>query len=198
MNKMSINKMSISKIFILTMNLLLLAGCSSVSPPTHYYLLSQDLGSVTKVDNLKPPVYLTSVTLADYLNQSALVMMVGEQEAQVATYHFWGERLNKAVSRVLTHDLEEACLCRVLDNQLADEPPKNAVALSLHIEQLASTAKGQVLLAGRYRITKNKKQTVYRFRYLQAMEGTGFQPAIATKRALIAILANEISATLSD
>lgn len=178
--------------------LLLLIGCSSVSPPTHYYLLSQDLGPNAEVDNTKAPIYLKSITLADYLNQAALVMMVENQQAKVANYHFWGESLDKAVSSVLTHDLEQACGCRVLDHQLADEQPKNAIALSLHIEQMAAAATGQVLLSGRYRTTKNNKQTVHRFRYQRAMEGVGFKSAITAKRALLTLLASEISSSLND
>lgn len=178
--------------------LLFLGGCSSVSPPTHYYLLSQNLGPIAKIDDTKPAIYLKSVTLADYLNQPAIVMMIEDQQAQLANYHFWGERLDKGVSSVLTHDLEHACQCRVLDNQLLDKQPENAVTLSLYIEQMVSTAQGQVLLAGRYRITKNEQQTVHRFRYQQAMNDTGFPFAIAAKRDLISALAKDVIITLND
>lgn len=177
---------------------LFLVACSSVSPATHYYLLSQDLGPVIKINDAKDPIFLKSITLADHLNQAGLVMMLENKKVQVANYHFWGERLDKGVSAVLTHDLEKVCLCRVFDKQLADKQPETAAAVSLHIEQMASTTEGGVLLSGRYRVNYKNEQQVHRFRYQKEMTGSGFQSAIIAKRALITNLATDISSALIE
>lgn len=176
---------------------LLLMACSSVTPPTHYYLLSQDLGPTAEVRSTQSSVYLETVTLTDYLNQPALVMLADDQQAHVANYHFWGERLDKAVSRVITYDLEHACQCRVLDKQLADEQPRNAAVLSIHIEQMASNLGGSVILAGRYRLTQNQEQKIHRFHYQETMAGTGFKSAVATKRRLVKQLASNVNQQLT-
>lgn len=185
------------KKILLFLMIVCIHGCSSVSPQTHYYLLDLDSGNAAEIEVKKTPVYLESVTLADHLNQPALVMISADKGVQVASYHFWAEGLNKSIDRVLTYDLERACKCRVLNQSLNDLFPENGIRLALHIEQLAADEHGNVLLSGRFRLHQ-KKQQIHRFRFRQKMTGSGYQSAVAVKRQLVTLLASDINRILSS
>lgn len=173
-----------------------LSGCSSVTPKTHYYVLSQDLGDFPAVNNNNPAIYLQSISLADYLNQPALLMMTEEQRVQLASYHFWAENLDKAIAKVMTHDLEVACECQVLNQSLNDDVPAMSVPLSIHVDQFAALDNGLVILSGRFRLGSSGEQKIHRFRFQQSMNGKGYQSAVVAQRHLLTLLANNIMTLL--
>jgi len=85
--------------------LVLMLGCSSSPPERHFYLLR---GEATGAGASSAPAKIVGigrVTIAAYLDRSAVVVQTGGREIRPARYHEWGEPLDNGVRHYLRAEL---------------------------------------------------------------------------------------------
>ena len=83
----------------------LMLGCSSSPPERHFYLLR---GGTTGSGVSSAPAEMVGigrVTIAAYLDRSAVVVQTGSREIRPASYHEWGEPLDNGVRHYLRSEL---------------------------------------------------------------------------------------------
>lgn len=174
---------------VLLMAVALVAGCASKVPTTEYYLLSAGNGPFKAAQSDKPGYFIAPVVLADHLNRTALVMLQGQQQVQLAHYHVWAEPLASGVTQVLEYELNQICACEVTSARQGVTDNQQRQEIRLIIDQMAVNEAGQVTLSGSYVL---EGQPMQRFYLQQTLTENGFEAAVLTQRRLLAQLATHI------
>ena len=85
-----------------------LTGCASEPVALHYYAL---VPPVSKSDEViqradKPALVIERVELAEYLQQSGMIIQTGNNQLQVSRNNLWAESLELALPKALVRDLQ--------------------------------------------------------------------------------------------
>jgi uncharacterized lipoprotein YmbA len=91
--------------YLVTLAILMLAGCGS-SPPVHYYGLDSIDIRYTQDKEGSPVIALGPFRMPEYLNRSQMVTRGSAVEMIVDDVHRWSEPLNDAVHRVLASNID--------------------------------------------------------------------------------------------
>jgi uncharacterized lipoprotein YmbA len=179
---------------LLPVLLLLAAGCSSSPQQANYYLLS-NAAAESSVAAAQPSVTITlsRLTLASYLNQTALAFLQGSHQLVFANQHLWAERLQDGVQRVLVEDFNRLGAQRLV---LADEPTssRSDYQLQLQIDQFLPSDAGEVALSGQYWLLQGGKlQARHSFDLRAPLQEDGYRHSVAVQRQLLGQLAAVLS-----
>lgn len=191
------------KRLILCLLVMTLTACSSKPLSLNYYVLSTPLASTsqavtpTGVLAAQTHVLLQPVLLADYLNQSSLVMQIADHQMYFSRQDIWAERLDKAIQKTLLQDLNHS-----QRHQYRAYPgvntESNPLSLTVQIDYFHATFKSTVALAGRYWITdpRTQKSVEKTFNFSQVLKQDGYSHAVQQQRELLRLLATEIQQSL--
>ena len=172
----------------------LIAACSSSAPApsmNHYVLdtVRDHSGSDVEVQLAQVRV----LSIPDYLNQNALVMMIDDHKLELARYHTWADRLSDSIAKVVEYEYNA---------QLAKSANISACEschqIGLSIEHFYPTSTGDVFLTGYYQYQNENKELIKRrFNLSGAMQADGYQAAVAEMRRLLKELSEQIAAEAS-
>ncbi len=91
--------------YVVTLAILMLAGCGS-SPPVHYYGLDSIDIRYTQDKEGSPVIALGPFRMPEYLNRSQMVSRGPNAEMIVDDVNRWSEPLNDAVHRILASNID--------------------------------------------------------------------------------------------
>jgi uncharacterized lipoprotein YmbA len=189
------------KIMITLLSLVLLASCTSKPLMVKYYLLHTPDNKIlnTRVQT-KPIVILQMVDVAEYLNQSGLVMQIDKFELYYSRQDVWAEKLQSSFYKALLEDLNATGQ----RNYVVYDSP-NAVFASSRIKiELAhfhATDTSSVVSSGRYWLSLNSPQSTeqneltslsHAFFFESELKQDGYAHAVKKLRTLINDLAKQI------
>jgi len=183
---------SLVKHAVLFLTVCALWGCSSATPVTRYYLLSNpDQG---ETQDTSCSVQVGSVTVAPYLQRTHIVLQSGTNELIPAVQHRWSEPLEAGVRRLLSQCLVGDALSKRKAN--------------VQIEHLHGNTNGTVVIQANWSLDGDsaaggetadimasvKKQ----FSASTPQPKAGYDSLVTTQRALVLELCADIKAVVSD
>lgn len=142
---------------ILAMAGLIFSGCLNLKPAidsSRFFVLGPDAAMTTgsPQPNQGPRVGIGRVQVADYLQHKQLVSRKGDHELEYWENCYWGESLEKGVTRVLGVNLASMLgPTRVLTSNWRRGDVEAEVYVS--IQRFESDPQGRVVLEARWRIT---------------------------------------------
>ncbi|MFT6284295.1 MAG: putative lipoprotein YmbA [Arenicella sp.] len=189
------------KIMITLLSLVLLASCTSKPLMVKYYLLHTPDNKIlnTRVQT-KPIVILQMVDVAEYLNQSGLVMQIDKYELYYSRQDVWAEKLQSAFYKALLKDLNAAGLRTYV---VYNSPSAVFASSSIKVElaHFHATDTSNVVSSGRYWLSLNNPQTAeneqpftssHAFFFESELKQDGYAHAVEKLRTLINNLAKQI------
>ena len=174
----------------------LLSACSSNAPALNYYTLGgSETVRVASVDAALPALVLESLTLAEYLEQSGLVLQHGPHQLQVSRNHLWAENLDVAVPEVLLSSLQAASTEYRYFLRGRDFVPAANYSLRLHLDAFHATDAGDVVASGRYQVidVEGSREIINRqFNFSEELQRDGYAQVVSQLRVLLQQLAGSI------
>jgi uncharacterized lipoprotein YmbA len=189
------------KIVIILLFLGFLASCTSKPLMVKYYLLHTPENQISDINiNTKPIVILQMMDVAEYLNQSGLVMQVDKYELYYSRQDVWAEKLQSSFYKALLEDLNATG-----QHHYVVHNSPNAMSASSHIkvelEHFHTTDTSTVVSSGRYWVSFNKAHphkntdittTSHSFFLESDLNQDGYAHAVEQLRRLIDSLAKQI------
>jgi uncharacterized lipoprotein YmbA len=175
--------------------LLLLTACSSTPViDTHYYLL-RDGGEVPAIRALSPSsdYALGNVTIAPYIDQPGLTLMLTSGEIRPALYHQWAEPMHQSVRNFLQRQISIALGDDLFPVALSDAP----IQLEIRVDQLHGTATGEAVLLAYWWLKQGGKiLESYQYGEQIPLQQSGYEALVDTERELLKKFAEHIGSYL--
>lgn len=193
------------RILILCVCLGLLAACATESSSVRYYLLHTPEDQVSTVpDKTKPTTVLQVVEVADYLQQSSLVMQVDQHELYYSREDVWAEKLQLSFYKALLLDLN-ALGQRNYVAFTAPDANEATSSISIKLAHFHATGNSTVVSSGRYWLSsinqENQQQILppvsYPFFFESELQQDGYAQAVKQLRTLVTSLARQIDKEIS-
>lgn len=182
---------------VLILFLAYVAGCSSTPPEDRYYSLVLDAADdgVAKVNgDARMRVSLSRIDIPEFLESRAMALQTGGNEIQVAQHHFWAERLDEAIAKVLVRDITEAA--KSVD--IARGNQNSYCELRVEFDRFHATGNARVLVSGRYWLSSEEGSERGEFDLSQGLTSSGYASAVSTLRNSLVILAREIGGEIES
>jgi Uncharacterized protein conserved in bacteria len=180
------------------LSMLFLAGCAGnhASVAKNYYVLGlEDTPTVERYSDIGPGMIITRVTLADYLNEQGIAMILSESRVNIARNSLWAEPLHRTIPRLLADDLRHSCTCPVRLGASSAGSDAGIGNLTIRIDRFGPTDKGLVVLTGEIGFSGKGAETSSRLFHLsKELTGDGYAAAVRDMRELLSDLATLIAA----
>lgn len=178
-----------------------LLSCSSTATKPTYYVLAPAQASMSEKqpDLNRPLVIIQPIHLADFLEQTGLVMQTQEHQLQYAHSHLWAENLDEGITKALLQDLKAADLDYTVSADYRWLAEQARYEIQITIDQFNATDHSSVVMDGSYWIidTETKAIVVNRdFNYQQELQENGYEHAVSKLRELTAQLSLNIGESL--
>ncbi len=187
------------RLFLLCSAIMLLASCASNAPSLNYYLLdsgpsSSIVGTPNFTNSQKPLVLVSDVDLSEFLRQSSLLVQLADHEMHYALNHVWAEPLVEAIPKALLKDLRRSGTELRFERGTAEWFGKEAYQIKVQIDHFHPNAQQQVVLSGRYWLTKtDSDETIaYDFALTDSLTQDGYGHAVVKMRRLLTDLSNQM------
>ncbi|MBM6551578.1 PqiC family protein [Marinomonas ostreistagni] len=170
------------KIFAAVLCMVLLSACatSTLEPPKYYVL--NGAPKATESTQQVTPIELSSITLAEYLQSSNMVLQVSEHELFFSTNHLWAEPLQVGIEKALANQL-----------WLVQDASQAALELELNVDYFHIIDQDSVILAGHYSVEgQDGTLTQQRFSLQQPLNESGYPYAVSVMSELVERLGKEI------
>jgi len=178
-----------------------LLSCNSPPVKINHYLLS----TPNNVEALKKHktaglVLLRQVSIADYLRQPNLVILLEQHKLYYSPRDVWAESLKSAFSQALLQDLNHSQAQRYINvnSPLADQAN---TSIQIDLAHFHSTHLSTVVMSGRYWLSAHSSEqekaepvsiTEHSFYYELDLQQDGFAHAVDQLRATVTLLGKQI------
>ena len=174
-----------------------LSFCASEPVQLHYYLLSADTqqGVSVRTSNQQTAVVVDSIVLADYLQQSGIVLQTSETQIQISKRHLWAETLETALPKLLFKELQNHSTKFDFYLRYADFVPRSDYRLLVQIDSFQATDNGEVICSGRYQLVPQAEEEELisvDFTFNRDLHADGYDHAIDQLRLLVGDIAENI------
>jgi uncharacterized lipoprotein YmbA len=183
-------------------------GCSSApKPEIQHFLLTPNI-QATNTDKpnslqngLKNIMVLDSINLAEFLDQSGIVLQKNAHQIEVAHYNRWGEplkhNLHRYILETLTTQLPQLSLLseNKINSGLAHQK------LEITFNQFNGTIDGLALLSGHWMLKQSDAKTYMlnnSFSYQTTLENSGYPELVKQLANLLDQLCNELAMTINN
>lgn len=189
------------KQLLITCCILMLVGCASSPSSLNYYLLDSGSSAITgsvQSHESRPLVLIESVSLSAFLSQSSLLVQLEDHEMHYAMQHVWAEPLSDAIPKALLKDLRRRSDDFNFERGSTEWFGKEAYSVRIQIDQFHPNAEQQVVLSGRYWVTKTGSDDVvaHDFSLINGLTEDGYGHAVVKMRRLIGLLSESLLSTL--
>lgn len=172
----------------------LLSGCATNKVQVHYYLLHNPTAKPVHQANSQAAIQLrlAPVQLADYLQQSSLVMQTGNFELNFAQQHIWAEALHKSLAKALIDDLNQQADIYATGS-FTPNTEQQAITLTLDVTHLIPNDK-EVVFSGQFWLSHQQQTSPGTpFYYSTPLTQGGYHQAVGLMRELVSELARDIA-----
>lgn len=194
--------MTIRKWLILALLPLFLSACAvqNSGVESKLYLLSSDSESFQKPADA-PVIGLKPVTVAAYLENQGIAVLVDNNRLRIANHHYWAEAPETAITRVMHSDLNRLMQNFAVDNGQLGRETDWVFNLDIHVDQFHGTDDGLAVFSGYWRLSDAENVLIRkRFNLSAAIEEPGYAPLVSKLRQLLSelaqIQANEVTTLL--
>jgi uncharacterized lipoprotein YmbA len=189
------------KIIITLLFLVLLTSCASKPLMVKYYLLHTPANKISHTGmQTKPIVILQMLDVAEYLNQSGLVMQIDKHELYYSRQDVWAEKLQSSFYKALLEDLNAVGQSNYV---VYNSPVAVFASYSVKVElaHFHATDTSKVVSSGRYWLSLNDTQTAenvafftssHAFFFESELKQDGYAHAVGKLRILINNLAKQV------
>jgi len=183
-------------------------GCSSKpTPETQYFVLTPNTLTTSTAtskalqNDSKNVVVIKSINLAEFLDQSGIVLQKNAHQIEVAHYNRWGEplkyNLHRYILETLTTQLPQLSLLseNKINSDLAHQK------LEITVNQFNGTIDGLALLSGHWRLKQSDAKTYMlnnSFSYQTTLENPGYPELVKQLANLLDQLCNELAMTINN
>jgi uncharacterized lipoprotein YmbA len=178
---------------------ILLISCAGSSPPGTQYLLRAEPEERTGRVEAPVRVGLGRVAVAQYLDQSGIVVETEAGQLQVARQHQWAEPLDAGLHSYLRAGMSEA-----LGYDVSASSPDLVhwdYTVDVYVDRLHGTMAGTAVLDASYRITPRPgagEVAQYRFSRSAPLPREGYPGLVDAEADLARQLAQAIAASLRE
>jgi len=183
--------MTIRMRLILALLPLFLSACAvqNSGVESKLYLLSSNSDSFQKPADA-PVIGLKPVTVAEYLENQGIAVLVDNSRLRIANYHYWAEAPETAITRVMHSDLNRLMQNYAVDNGQLGREADWVFNLDIHVDQFHGTDDGLAVFSGYWRLSDTEKVLLRkRFNLSAAIEEPGYAPLVSKLRQLLSELA---------
>lgn len=183
--------MTIKKWLILALLPLFLSACAvqNSGVESKLYLLSSDSDSFQKPADARV-IGLKPVTVAAYLENQGIAVLVDNNRLRIANHHYWAESPETAITRVMHSDLNRSMQNYAVDNGQLGRETDWVYNLDLHVDQFHGTDDGLAVFTGYWRLSDAENVLIRkRFNLSAAIEEPGYAPLVSKLRQLLSELA---------
>ena len=185
---------------ILSLCLLMLAGCQSTSQSVNVFQLSKG-PQPTQVDFSAKQLLIKRIAVVDYLKQSSIVFEQESGELVTTRYQLWAEPIDKGISRSLINDINSS-----QDSIRADDhhfsrcrSASDCYTAELYVEKFYPSYDSSVTFAGKYKLyLGDKLMAQHDFNLRKTLNEDGYAHAVESLNALIAQLGNTMLEQVSQ
>jgi uncharacterized lipoprotein YmbA len=174
----------------------LLIGCQQ-SPRKQYYLLSAT-PAANQTAEITRSLGLGPIAVADYLHNSQIIINRNANHLQITDNAYWGEPLQKGISRVLSVNLMNHQSNSIIETfpWRSDSTPKFSLRLNIYDLQLIN---GEALINASWKLINNETKAVLTQQHFVRNKPSGDSPAqiAAIYSELLAELAGEMNKALA-
>lgn len=163
------------KIGFVVILITLLAGCAKQAVDHHRYFLPATETSSQRANQSSALLQISSVQLAEFLNDGGLVLQLDDITLNQAKQHQWAEDLRQQINRGLQDRLNE----RQQQFTVVGPQTSAALRLSLVIDAFHGRHDGQALTSGQWQIQNSEGDidSLQRFQLQTALAEPGY-PAL--------------------
>ncbi|MGB1296623.1 MAG: PqiC family protein [Psychrobium sp.] len=188
------------KRIVISLAMLALAGCQSVSQSVNIFQLSGG-PNTAQVDFNATQLLVKRVALVDYLKQSSIVFE-GEGGELIATrYQIWAEPVDKGISRSLINDINQSQTAIRADDQYFARcrPQSSCYSVELYVEKFYPSYDSSVKFAGKYRLFRDDTLLAqHDFNLTKDLSDDGYGHAVDSLDDLVAQLGKSIVEQVSQ
>ncbi len=167
----------LARILVCSVLGLCLGACSSSTPETRYYLLTNAMQPPTALERTCP-VRIANVTLAPYLQRNNIIVQTAANELVPALQHRWSEPMQAGVARLM-----QRCI-----NASADA----SASLTLTIDHLHGGESGVVVLQGQWQIIDGDNTKTERFDRRTNQSRDGYDALVKAQAQLLTELCQQV------
>lgn len=174
----------------------LLVGCQQ-SPRKQYYLLSAT-PVASQTEAITTTIGLGPIEVAEYLQRLQMVVNQDNNSLQLTENAYWGEPLQKGITRVLSINLMNNQSSRLVETfpWRSDVTPSISLRLTVRDMQLV---KGAAVINASWTLINNETKSVLSQQHFVRSKATNNNPSqlAATYSELLAELAREMNKALA-
>lgn len=176
---MTMLKKVAKKEIIFSVALLGLAGCSSTVMPTKLYQLPLQVTQIqTVLSDIKDPIWIDRIYVADFLAQQGIVYQLDEVQYQVANNHQWMTPLANQVQQKLKNDLTLLLPQKKITTQM---PSNWSKKLNVEITAFQGTDSGEAKVAGTWILrTQRGQEVILPFSCVKPLDKDGYASLVQT------------------
>ena len=173
-----------TKLSIFTIIIFTISACSSTTPKTNFYILTQSIES--NIQQKNNYIHVEIVAVPSYLQQRGIALVVAPHQIEYAHFHQWAEPLESGIKRAFSYALAQTTMAPLIDK------------VDLNIRQFQGTINGQVLLDADWRIkfSCTEKNYVGHFTETAMQASSGYGDLVAAHKVLIVKMSTEIDQLL--
>lgn len=174
-----------------------LGACSSEPVVISYYALVPPVSAADEVVQRtnKPALVIERVDLAEYLQQSGMVIQSGDNQLRVSRSNLWAESLELALPKALVRELQRQSDDYSYYLKSMDWVARTDYRLRLRIDSLQATDKGEVVATGRYQLISAhdpNPQVFADFNFKRDLDRDGYAHTVEQIQGLLAQIAEAI------
>lgn len=186
----------IMRVLIVLSLMTLLAGCAGDPVKTHMYLLRSEVvtSNTEKIDTTQ--IRLNPVKVANYIDQSGMVLQTADGEVNVARYHVWAEPLKHGLTSFLANQITLDSGQYVHVSRLASDKSQRQ-QIDVFVDQLHGTANGSAVLSAIWTVSeKGKERRTYRYSKSLPLTTSGYNALVIAYKQMLSELSGEIAQSL--
>lgn len=181
--------------------LITLSACSSTPlPETHYFVLTPNAKSASVADkDSKLVVVLDAIQLAEYIDQTGIVLQTGPHQIQVAHYHRWAEPLKHNLHRYILETLNNELPNHKIQSNTALIEADPKLALHIKVNQFNGTRNGGVILSGHWSLNDHQNKLILKhqsFHYEETLANDGYTELVNHLAKLLDELCAELAQSI--
>lgn len=182
-----------TSLFLVAVASVLVSACSTTPPSRSTYLLrstaNMESGPRAKSSNAS----LGELTVANYIDQSGLVMELSDGMIHSAKHHHWAEPLRISLREFLSAEIA-ADTGRSLAS--TSSSATDITRIDVNISQLHGDSEGNARLVAHWSLNKGNVRTEYQFAETKPLEGVGYESLVAAEKQLLIDLSQSIAREL--
>ena len=180
---------------IITMSLLVIAGCAPTPPPTYYQLEESANIQLSGIER-GVAVGVGPLNLPSYLDRPQIVTRATEHRLELSEFNRWAEPLKESLLRVIAVNLSnqlESTRIFVIPRRSSGVPLEYKV--EINVARFDGRLGGEVLLVARWILTDRESQVISTKVSIirEQSSGEGYDALIDAQNETLRTLSNEIA-----